>query len=224
MQDISLHLLDVLENSVKAGAKAVRLDFTWSGNRLRVRLEDNGPGLPPEIAADPTDPYRTTRRERPVGLGLAFIRQTAEESGGRLTVESKTGRGVTVTAEFLFGTVDAKPLGDLPGVLATATVAWPQLDLRVTAHDGEPFLDTAALKAELNGVPQDHPAIRAFVGELLDEGLADLMAWAGEEFHLPLPNLPPHVQEGRTNPTGRPASGVPSPSVFPRTSLGSPKP
>ncbi|MDX9981757.1 MAG: ATP-binding protein [Lentisphaeria bacterium] len=213
MQDISLHLMDVLENSAKAGAKNVRVDFAWSDARLRVRIEDDGPGLPPEIAADPTDPYRTTRRERPVGLGLAFLRQSAEATGGRLGVDSTPGKGVVVTVEFVFGGADAKPLGDLPGVLAMTTVAWPELDLRVTVHGTNLVLDMKAVKAELDGVPLDHPAVRVFVGELLEGGLSQLMAWGGQEFALE--NQATEAQEGRAGPAGRPAGGHTPPSVFP---------
>jgi len=183
MEDISLHLLDILENSAKAGAKSVCVDFSWSANRLQVRIGDDGPGLPPEIAADPTDPYRTTRRERPVGLGLSFLRQSAEETGGWVRVESVPGKGVTVTAEFAFGTVDAKPVGDLPGVLTIVAATWPDLDLKVTVRS-ELVLDMQAVKAELDGVPPSHPAVRTFVAELLEGGLAELMAWAGQEFTM----------------------------------------
>jgi len=213
MQDIALHLLDVLENSAKAGAENVRVDFTWSDTRLRLRIEDDGPGLPPDIAADPTDPYRTTRRERPVGLGLAFLRQSVEETGGSLVVASTPGKGVDVAAEFIFGSADAKPLGDLPGVLAMTTVAWPDLNLRVTVGGGDLVLDMKAVKAELDGIPLDHPAVRAFVGELLEGGLAELMAWGGQEFDLD--QQAAEAQEGRADPAGPPAGGHTPPSVFP---------
>jgi len=184
MEDISLHLLDILENSAKAGAKNVSVDLSWSGARLQLRIADDGPGLPPGIATDPTDPYRTTRRERPVGLGLAFLRQSAEETGGSVTVSSVPGKGVTVTAEFAFGTVDAKPLGDLPGALMLAAVTWTDLDLRVTVRSQEVVLDMHAVKSELDGISPSHPAVRTFVEELLQGGLAELMTWAGQEFAM----------------------------------------
>lgn len=183
MEDISLHLLDILENSAKAGARNVGVDFSWATSRLQIRIGDDGPGLPPEIAADPTDPYRTTRRERPVGLGLAFLRQSAEETGGWVRVDSTPGKGVTVTAEFAFGTVDAKPLGDLAGVLMIAAVTWPGLDLKVTVRS-EVVLDMHGIKDELGDIPPSHPTIRTFVEELLKGGLAELMAWAGQEFTM----------------------------------------
>ncbi|MBT7299066.1 MAG: ATP-binding protein [Victivallales bacterium] len=185
MEDISLHLLDVLENSAKAGAKTVCVDFTWArDDALQVRIADDGPGLPPEIAEDPTDPYRTTRTERPVGLGLSLLRRSAEESGGALRVQSEPGRGVTVTAEFHFGTVDARPLGDLPGVLAMSAVSWPGIDLRVSTRTTHEILDMTTVKSELAGIDPSHPAVRAFVEELLQGGLAELVTWAGQEFSM----------------------------------------
>jgi hypothetical protein len=184
LEDISLHLLDVLENSAKAGAEGVDVDFFWQGPRLRIRIRDNGPGLPPDIAADPTDPYRTTRTERPVGLGLSLLRQSAEESGGSISVKSERGKGVEVIAEFLMDTIDARPLGDLPGVLAMCVLSWPDLDLRVTAGSDDVILDMKLVKSELDGLPLDHPAVRNFVEEQLRSGLADLVAWAKQELHM----------------------------------------
>jgi anti-sigma regulatory factor (Ser/Thr protein kinase) len=182
--DISLHLLDILENSAKAGAGCVDVDFAWGDSQLRICIRDNGPGLPPEIAADPTDPYRTTRQERPVGLGLSLLRQSARESGGDVEVRSEPGKGVEVVADFLFGTIDARPLGDLPGVLALAALSWPGLDLRVTTGTGNVVLDMQLVKAELDGVEPTHPAVRAFVEEQLRDGLAELVTWAQEELDM----------------------------------------
>jgi hypothetical protein len=183
LEDIALHLLDILENSAKAGAEQAEVEFSWHESCLRIRIRDNGPGLPPEIAADPTDPYRTTRTERPVGLGLSLLRQSAEESGGAIAVVSQPGQGVEVTAEFHFGTIDARPLGDLPGVLAMCALSWPELSLRVTTGE-DVILDMKLVKSELDGLPLSHPAVRTFVEELLRDGLAGLVAWAEQELEM----------------------------------------
>ena len=184
MESIALHVLDILENSAKAGAKTVAVDFAWSGATLRITIADDGPGLPPAVAEDPTDPYRTTRTERPVGLGLALLRQSAEESGGSLQVRSAPGQGVTVVAEFRLDSVDARPLGDLAGSLALWAVAWEGTDLRVSTFAGDPVLDMQAVRNELDGASASHPAVRAFVGELLQGGLAELVKWSEQEFTM----------------------------------------
>ncbi|MCK5801382.1 MAG: ATP-binding protein [Lentisphaeria bacterium] len=184
MEDISLHVLDILENSAKAGATKVELIFGWRDAALNIGIRDNGPGLPDHVAAAPADPYTTTRTERPVGLGLALLKQSAEESGGCMTVESQPGRGVAVQVEFLFGGPDAKPLGDIIGTLSTAVLAWPGADMKVLLALGTVVLDMTIVKAETDGIPLSHPAVRGFIKEALQDGLADLLAWAEQGFNL----------------------------------------
>ena len=189
MKDLSLHLLDVLENSVKAGARHVRVTFGWAGTVLRIVLEDDGPGLPPEIAVSPTDPFRTTRTERKVGLGLALLEQAAADGGGDLKVFSTPGRGVRLEATFDLSTVDAKPVGDLCESLTSAACAWPETALSVSTEDGNMILDMEEVSAVLDGMDPGHPAARRFVSDSLSEGLAELHGWVERVFHLG-PGLP----------------------------------
>jgi len=171
-------VLDILENSAKAGATLVRVSFGTDGSWLTVRLADNGPGLPDEVRADPTDPYSTTRRERKVGLGLSLLRAAAEQAGGRLDVAHPAGGGLALTATFDGAHADAKPLGDLAGALIAAMASWPQLDLVVTIGTQQrEVLDTRDLKARLEGVPLSHPDILRAVGARLAAALGELHDW-----------------------------------------------
>jgi len=176
MKDISLHLLDVIENAAKAGSSQATVSLRCAETLLFLAVRDNGPGLPETVAEDPTDPYRTTRTERPVGLGLAFLREAAESTGGRLTIASTPGEGVALEATFDMAHIDAKPMGDIAGALLTAALGWP-MDLVV--HVGEAdecVLDTEQVRKELEGVPLSHPQVRHFLEAALAEGLADLQA------------------------------------------------
>ena len=180
MKDLSLHLLDILENSAKAGAAHAELEISWSGTWLAVSISDDGPGLPPEISEDPTDPFRTTRRDRPAGLGLSLLRTAAEQTGGTLRIESTPGAGTRLEVRVDLNHVDAKPLGDVTDALLAAAAAWPELSLtvRLSAPERREVLDTATVKAELDGVPLGHPEVQRFLRTILREEFADLTAWA----------------------------------------------
>ena len=78
MKDLSLHILDIVENSVKAGAKTVTLEFSWHDTVFSFSISDDGPGFPKGVKEDPSDPFRTTRKERKVGLGLAMLKNSIE--------------------------------------------------------------------------------------------------------------------------------------------------
>lgn len=174
MKDISLHLMDVLENAAKAGAARVRVSLWWEGDVFCLEVADNGPGLPAAVAADPTDPYQTTRTERPVGLGLALLRAAAEQTGGRLQVQSEPGKGVRVSAAFPMRHVDAKPLGDLAGALLTSALGWPTDLVLEVGRPPERILDLAEVRRELGGVPLSHPDIARFLAGTIAAGLAPL--------------------------------------------------
>lgn len=189
MKDLSLHLLDLIENAAKAGAGRVVVTLWWEGPAFCLEVSDNGPGLPEAVAAAPTDPYSTTRTERPVGLGLALLQAAADQVGGRVEVRSVPGAGVTVLAVLPQGHVDAKPLGDLVGALVTAAVGWP-LDLQVAV--GRPavtILDLAAVREHLDAVPLSHPEVVRYLREVLEEGLAPLQAQADRVFGAAAPTL-----------------------------------
>jgi len=178
VKDLSLHLMDVLENAAKAGAARVHVSLWWDGDVFCFEVADDGPGLPTAVAADPTDPYQTTRTERPVGLGLALLRAAAEQTGGQVQVHSEPGKGVRVCAAFPLRHVDAKPLGDLAGALLTSALGWPT-DLVVdVGRPPERVLDLAEVRHELGGVSLSHPDIVRFLTRTIEAGLSPLQRQA----------------------------------------------
>ncbi len=181
MQDFSLHLLDLLENSAKAGAGAVEVVLSYAGTWLEFALTDDGPGFPAAILENPTDPFRTTRSERPVGLGLALLRESAAATGGDLVARNRRQGGAEVRGRIDMSHIDARPLGSLAETALSAVLAWPGLDLRVLCGPvGQvaAILDTGEIKRELADLSLAHPAVRKFIRESLTVGLADLYAWA----------------------------------------------
>jgi signal transduction histidine kinase len=129
MQDLALHLMDLIDNSLAAGATriAVRVEERPAVDRLLVQITDNGHGMDPETLARALDPFFTTKPGKPVGMGLALFAQAARESGGGLQVESSPGGGTILRALFGLSHPDRKPLGDLSGTIGLLQQAHPQV-------------------------------------------------------------------------------------------------
>jgi anti-sigma regulatory factor (Ser/Thr protein kinase) len=131
MEDLSLHILDIVENSIAAAASEIKILIVEDSgdDRLSLEIRDDGNGMDEEMRRNALDPFFTTRTTRRVGLGLPLLAQAARESGGSLELESMPGRGTTVKAVFQLSHPDRKPLGDIPGTLGAILAGRPELDL-----------------------------------------------------------------------------------------------
>jgi len=131
MREISLHVLDLIENSVRAGATVVSVTVTEARaqNLLRITVEDNGPGLdvPPDRALDP---FYTTKSGKRTGLGLSLLRAAAEQAGGALVLTRSALGGAAVVATMRLRHIDRMPLGDLATTLSSVAVTNPQVDVQ----------------------------------------------------------------------------------------------
>ena len=113
---------DITQNAIESGASLVELDVIESEKEFRFHVKDNGKGMTKEELTRAIDPFVTDGIKHPnrkVGLGLPFLIQTAEQSGGEWDIKSEKGKGTTVTAWFDTGNVDIPPLGDIPGMFRT---------------------------------------------------------------------------------------------------------
>ncbi len=119
MKELSLNILDIVQNSIRAKANEISIIVYESefDDIYRITIEDNGTGISPEILKNVTDPFVTTRTKRKMGLGLSLMKYHAELAGGRLEIESTEGKGTVVKATFSYKHVDRQPLGDITGVL-----------------------------------------------------------------------------------------------------------
>ena len=129
MQDLALHILDVVDNSLAAGATRIGVHVVEdpAADRLLVEITDNGRGMDRKMRTRALDPFFTTKPGKAVGMGLALFAQAARESGGSLKVESADGKGTTVRAVFGLGHPDRRPLGDLSGTMSLLAEAHPQV-------------------------------------------------------------------------------------------------
>ena len=173
MKELSLHLLDVAQNSVFAEASCIDLKLEEDAQcSYRLVIADNGRGMSPEFLAQVTDPFTTTRTTRKVGLGLPLLRMTAEQTGGTLEIESQVGIGTTVTALFHGSHIDCPPLGDLSGTVALLIQGAPDVEWtwHRTTPKGSYLLDTRELREILGpDVPLSEPSVTLWIREYLQE-------------------------------------------------------
>ena len=182
MKDLSLNLLDIAENSVKAGASLTQLHILQEGDLLTFRVADDGCGMTEEILRGVTDPFYTTRTTRKVGLGLPLLRMAAEMTGGTMEVQSKhkdahpADHGTEVTAVFHTDHIDCPPVGDLVATVTTLIQGHPDTDFHfLHAIDGkEVELDTRQLREVLGEVSlAEYEVLQWISGYLGDQYTAD---------------------------------------------------
>ena len=155
MEDLSLHILDIAENSIGARSSRIEIKVMEDVRKdlLTIEIKDNGQGIDEETIEKVLDPFFTTRTTRRVGLGLPLLSQAARESGGNIEIESDVGRGTRVKATFGYSHIDRKPLGDMEATLTALIAGNPEIDF-IYEHkkDGSEYrLDTAKIRAEIKG-------------------------------------------------------------------------
>jgi hypothetical protein len=178
MEDISLHILDVAENGINAGADliAITVEEDTVADRLNVTIEDNGRGMEPGFLATVLDPFVTTRTTRKVGLGLSLFQQSAREAEGDLTVESTPGVGTKVEAFMSYTHIDRRPMGNMADTILTLIEGNPECDfVYVHRNNGKEYiLDTREIREELEEIPINHPDVTGLIRENLISGLQEI--------------------------------------------------
>lgn len=130
MEDISLHILDIVENAITADASKIEIMVIEDrqNDLLTITIKDNGKGMDEEIISLALDPFFTSKPEKRIGLGLPLFAQAARESGGGLEIESKPDGGTEIIAKFRMSHPDRKPLGDIQGTLDLLRITHPEID------------------------------------------------------------------------------------------------
>ena len=176
MRELALHLLDIAENSVAAGAQNICIQVTEDtpADRLSIAVQDDGRGMDAETVARVIDPFYTSRTTRKVGLGIPLLKAAAEACNGFLKIESAPGKGTRLEVEFQLSHIDRMPLGDLASTILNLVIANPSIhwQLFYRMDQREFHFDDAPIKQELQGVPLTEPPILAFLREYIESGLA----------------------------------------------------
>ncbi len=177
MKELSLNILDITENSTKAGATLVEISISEKENILTLIIKDNGTGMTPEVLDSVRNPFYTTRTTRKVGMGIPLLQFAAEQTGGHLNIESThfsvspDAHGTTVTAVFYKNHIDFTPLGDVISTITTLIQGHPEVDFLFnhTAEGLSVELDTRVLRDVLEGVPLDTFEVLLWIKENLAE-------------------------------------------------------
>ena len=175
MKDLSLHIIDILQNSTRAKATKIELDVEKNAatDQLVLRFKDNGCGMDETMVKKVTEPFFTTRTTRKVGLGLPLLKQNAELTGGTFNITSEVGKGTEVTATFGLTHIDRKPMGDLAGAVVLTLSSYP--DVRFIFHykdDATDFvLDTDEVNEALDGMSIQSPEIVQYLKEMIEENI-----------------------------------------------------
>jgi len=181
MRELTLHLLDLIENSVAAGATAIKLRIVEDLHTdiLSFEVKDNGRGMSPDLVQQVVDPFITSRTSRKVGLGIPLLKAAAEICQGDLTIQSSLGVGTRIYVLFQHSHIDRMPLGDLSSTFLTLLVAHPDIHWHLTYHKYNHInqlvidfdLDDTLIKTTLQDVPLSHPDVIAYLRQLIQTGL-----------------------------------------------------
>jgi anti-sigma regulatory factor (Ser/Thr protein kinase) len=187
MRDLSMHVLDIAQNSVKANAKTVDIAFAVNRDGLMtITFTDDGDGMAPELLRTVTDPFTTTRTTRKVGLGLPLLKENAELTGGSVSIRSKPGEGTTVTAVFDLNHVDCPPMGDMCDTLLTLVALnpeTPEFVFSARAPGKQADFDTRVVRRALGDVPLNAPDVVGWMREAITEEFKPILEVQTREIH-----------------------------------------
>ncbi len=173
MRDLSLHLLDIAQNSIRAGARhlEIQIEADAGQDMLRIIVSDDGCGMSPELLEQVTDPFVTTRKTRSVGLGLPLLRELCDIAGGDFKIESEPGSGTQLWVSFEISNIDRLPLGDLGQTLIALVMTDPSIDLSLglSAGDRKDCLKTLDLRQTLEEIPLDSPEVLNWIKSCVQE-------------------------------------------------------
>jgi len=161
MEDISLHILDIIENSVSA--KASKIEIIISEDKkmdlLSIEISDNGEGMDEGTVKKVLDPFFTSKTARRFGLGLPLLSEAAKAANGNLSLKSEKGKGTKIKAKFKYSHIDRKPLGNISQTIITSIIGNPEIDLiyihKKNSH--KCYFDTRKIKAQLKDKPLNSP-------------------------------------------------------------------
>ncbi len=177
MKELSLNILDIAQNSVKAGADTISIILTEEGNKLSVLISDNGCGMKEEFLRNVQDPFTTTRTTRKVGLGIPLFKLAAQQTGGDVKLSSRhedeypDNHGTEIEAIFFTDHLDFTPLGDVISTITVLIQGQPSIRwiFSHTTDKGQVNLDTDELKEVLGDIPLDTFEVIVWIGNYLKE-------------------------------------------------------
>jgi len=183
VEDLCFHLIDLVQNSIAAGARAIRLDIRESDARDSLVLEvaDDGRGMDRQTLLKVQDPFFTSKSFKKVGLGIPLLKATTQVCSGDFRITSRPGLGTRVRARLQKSHVDCPPMGDLEATLLSLLASLEEVDLRFSYRSdrGEFSLASDDIRAQAGGLHFSHPEVYRFLKDYIHEGLGPLLAAPG---------------------------------------------
>jgi hypothetical protein len=180
LREISLHILDIVQNSIAAGASSIKITALadTANDLLTVAIADNGRGMSAETIERAMSPFWTTRTTRSVGLGIPMFAAAAEACQGGLWITSEVGKGTRTEARFKLSHIDRAPFGDIGATIVDLIVANPQISFRYEQKMDQKvfYLDTEDIHRELGQAPIDALPVRRWMKDYMAEGISRIGA------------------------------------------------
>jgi len=179
MNELSLNILDIAQNSITAEATLVEIDVEEDNSldRIIIKVHDNGRGMSEDFQGAALNPFVTTRTTRKIGLGISFLKEAAEITGGAFELKSELGIGTTITATFVMSHIDRQPIGNLTETVITLVTLNTEIDfiIRYRVNESEFELSTQEVKALLGeDVEISSPSVVVFLTEYVKEHIKSL--------------------------------------------------
>lgn len=185
MEELSLNILDIVQNSVAAKAELIEVEIVedTKADALTITVTDDGCGMSEEMVKNVTDPFTTGRKTRRVGLGIPLFKLAAELTGGGLEIESELGKGTRIIARFGLSHIDRQPLGDIASTMHQLIIMNENADFLYVhkVNDREFRLDTREVKEILGGVSLAEHEVMVWLLEYLKENEDSLYKTVGKE-------------------------------------------
>ena len=178
MKELSLHILDIAENSVTANASKITISIHEDliKDEINIQIIDNGKGIKKEMLDIITDPFVTTRTTRKVGLGIPLLKAAAEEANGRFEIKSEVNKGTSINATFQRSHIDRMPLGDINGTFLSLIISNPEIDweFNYSVNDKKYTLESSTLKEILGDVPLTEPCVLKYIRTEIKNGIDEV--------------------------------------------------
>ena len=180
MKEISMHILDIVMNSIKADASQVEINIEDSikNNRLKITITDNGRGMSEDVINRVTNPFYTTRTTRKVGLGIPMLKEACERCNGYLRIKSQIGVGTKVFCYFERDNIDRAPLGNMGQTIMAIINSGNNFEL-IYIHKtdiGEFIFDTREIKKMLEGIDINDAGVLLWIKEYINENVDIVLA------------------------------------------------
>ncbi|MBN2852878.1 MAG: sensor histidine kinase [Clostridia bacterium] len=176
MKDLSLHILDIVQNSIKAKALNINIELEILEDNLVLTINDDGCGISEEILKNIFDPFITTRTTRKVGLGLSLLKTNVEFAGGKVQIESIKHKGTKVTAWMPVNNIDRKPLGNLAETIKLLILSDNSMNMTLKLINGKKTMqfDTTEIKKQIDGVDINNNEVINWIYEYINEGIIEI--------------------------------------------------